>query len=99
MNILKELTELTKENVITQETAERIRDYYENKSSSSTNRLFIIFGILGAILVGLGVILVIAHNWDELTRGTKTFFAFSSQICHMKQPVFKKENFYFELAK
>lgn len=76
MNILKELTELTKEDVITQETAERIRDYYKNKSSSSTNRLFIIFGILGAILVGLGIILVIAHNWDELTRGTKTFFAF-----------------------
>ncbi|KUO64569.1 MAG: hypothetical protein APF83_06870 [Lutibacter sp. BRH_c52] len=41
----------------------------------STNRLFIIFGILGAILVGLGIIMIIAHNWDELSKTTKTFFA------------------------
>ncbi len=76
MNIFKELPELIKAGVITQETADRIRDYYKNKRSSSTNRLFIIFGILGAILVGLGIILIIAHNWDELSRATKTCFAF-----------------------
>ena len=76
MNIKKELPELVKSNVITQETADRIRDYYINKSSSSSNRLFIAFGTLGAILVGLGIILILAHNWDELSRTTKTFFAF-----------------------
>ncbi len=36
----------------------------------------VVFGILGAILVGLGIILIIAHNWDDLSRNTKTFFAF-----------------------
>ncbi len=76
MGILKEIPELIKAEVITQETADRIQDYYKNKRSSSTNRLFIVFGILGAILVGLGIILIIAHNWDELSRATKTFFAF-----------------------
>ena len=76
VSILKDLSELIKAEVITQETADRIRDYYKNKSGSSTNRLFIVFGILGAILVGLGIILIIAHNWDELSRSTKTFFAF-----------------------
>ncbi len=76
MNIKKELPELIKSDVITQETADRIREYYQNKSSSSTNRLFIAFGILGAILVGLGMILIIAHNWDELLRTTKICFAF-----------------------
>lgn len=76
MSILKDIPELLKANIITQETADRIRGHYKNKSGSSTNRLFIVFGVLGAALVGLGIILIIAHNWDELSRGTKTFFAF-----------------------
>ena len=76
MSILKDISELLKGEVISQETANRIQDYYKNKGSSSTNRLFIVFGILGSILVGLGIILIVAHNWDELSRGTKTFFAF-----------------------
>jgi len=76
MSILKDMAELLKAEVITQETADRIQDYYKNKSGSSTNRLFLVFGIFGAILVGLGIILIIAHNWDELSRTTKTFFAF-----------------------
>jgi uncharacterized membrane protein len=76
MSILKDLPDLVRAGVITEETADRIRDYYQNKSGPSTNRLFIVFGVLGAILVGLGIILIIAHNWDELSRGTKTFFAF-----------------------
>jgi uncharacterized membrane protein len=31
---------------------------------------------LGAVLVGLGIILVLAHNWDELPRAVKVIFAF-----------------------
>ncbi len=76
MKILKDLPELTKAGVITQETANKIKDYYNFKSNSSINRLFIVFGILGALLVGLGIILIIAHNWDQLSRSTKTIFAF-----------------------
>ncbi len=76
MSIQNDIPELIKAGVITQETADRIHDYYKNKSGESTNRLFIVFGILGAILVGLGIILIIAHNWDDLSRPTKTFFSF-----------------------
>ena len=76
MSILKDIPELIKAGVISQETADNIREYYKNKKGPSTNRLFIVFGILGAMLAGLGIILIIAHNWDELSRGTKTFFAF-----------------------
>lgn len=80
MNLFKDLPELTKANVITEETAERIKDYYISQKGTSTNRLFIVFGILGAILVGLGIILIIAHNWDEFSRGIKTFFSFMPLI-------------------
>ena len=76
MSILKELSHLVSAGVISEETAEAIRKHYETQSSPSTNRLFVVFGILGSILVGLGVILIIAHNWDELSRFTKTCFAF-----------------------
>lgn len=76
MSIIKDITELVKANVISQESADKIQDYYRNKEGQSSNRLFIIFGILGAILVGLGIILIIAHNWDQFSRTSKAFFAF-----------------------
>lgn len=76
MNILNDIPELVREEVITTETADRIRAYYNRKGTASPNRLFIVFGILGAILTGLGIILIIAHNWDNLSRTTQTFFAF-----------------------
>ena len=74
--MIKDIPELVKADIISQETADKIRDFYRNKGGPSTNRLFIVFGILGAILIGLGIILIIAHNWDELSRTTKTLFAF-----------------------
>ncbi len=76
MSIIKDISELVKADVISQETADKIRNYYQNKKGQSGNRLFTAFGILGAVLVGLGIILIVAHNWDELSRITKTFLAF-----------------------
>ncbi len=76
MSILKDLPNLVNAEVISKETADKIRAYYQNKEGPPSNKLFVVFGILGAILVGLGIILIIAHNWDELSRGTKTIFAF-----------------------
>jgi uncharacterized membrane protein len=72
----KELEVLEKEGIITPETASNIRNYYKSKSDNPHNRLFTVFAVLGAILVGLGIILIIAHNWDELSRPVKVFFAF-----------------------
>jgi len=62
--------------IITPEKASEIKRFYELKSKKSSNKLIVVFGILGAILVGLGIILIIAHNWDNLSRTTKSFFAF-----------------------
>ena len=76
MSILKDIPELIRAGIISEETADKINDYYSNKSRNSPNRLFIVFGIFGAILVALGIILLVAHNWDDLSRTTKSFFAF-----------------------
>ena len=77
MKILKELDELTAAEVISPEVAERIRHYAEQRTqSNSSHRLLTVFGALGAILIALGVIVLLAHNWDELPRWIKTFFSF-----------------------
>jgi uncharacterized membrane protein len=76
MSILNDIPELVSANVISTETAKKIRDYYQNKGGQSQNKLLIVFGVLGSILTGLGIILIIAHNWDDLSRSSKTVFAF-----------------------
>ena len=70
------LDELVREGVISQQAAERILQYEEQKPDASRSKLLIAFGILGALLVGLGIILIIAHNWDNLSKWQQTLIAF-----------------------
>ena len=74
--LLNDISELLENNIISQEVATNITAYYKSKEDSQPNRLFTVFGVLGATLVGLGIILIIAHNWDNLSRSIKTVFAF-----------------------
>ncbi|WP_154854402.1 DUF2157 domain-containing protein [Cyclobacterium xiamenense] len=76
MNLTNGITELVEAGVISPETAASIRAYYREKGGQSSNRLFVAFGIIGAVLVGLGIILVLAHNWDAFSRTVKTYWAF-----------------------
>ncbi|HRN56153.1 MAG TPA: DUF2157 domain-containing protein [Agriterribacter sp.] len=75
-SFVKELRELVNANIITPDTAQEIADYYKQREKERPNRFSAVINILGALLVGLGVVLVVAHNWDELGRTAKTFFAF-----------------------
>lgn len=77
MRLDKEVNELVTADIISQDIANNIQNYYRNKRSNSGTRLFVVFGILGGCLIGLGIILILAHNWDELSRSIKTIFAFS----------------------
>lgn len=74
--ITHELQDLLKANVVTEETAEKIRYYFRQKKEVEQNKISSVFGILGAILVGLGIILVFAHNWDTLSQTTKITLSF-----------------------
>jgi len=76
MSIQKQLEELFNADIIDQQTVLDIQEYYESKESDNGSRLLLIFGVLGALLVGLGIILILAHNWDTLPRFVKTVFAF-----------------------
>lgn len=76
MSIEKEIPELLEAGIISPETAGKMYEYYSQKRGNTGSRLFLAFGIVGALLVGLGIILIIAHNWDQLPRAVKTSFAF-----------------------
>lgn len=73
---VNELSELTENNVISREVAHSIEAYYKNQRIDKPSRLFTVFGVLGATLVGLGIILILAHNWDDFSRTIKTICAF-----------------------
>lgn len=75
--VLNELPELVKEGVITGEISDRIEAYYRRKERVKPDgRINVLFAIIGTVLVSLGIILLVAHNWDELSRPVKLFFSF-----------------------
>ncbi|MCX2745355.1 DUF2157 domain-containing protein [Mangrovivirga sp. M17] len=76
MNITKDLKELTEKGVISDDIAENIRSYYASKKQPESNKLVLAFSILGSLLIGSGIILIIAHNWDQFSRLTRTVIAF-----------------------
>ncbi len=76
MSLLKELPELIASGIITADQADEIERHFQKKAEHSPNRQIIVFSILGAILVGLGIILILAHNWQDLPRPIKVSLAF-----------------------
>ena len=68
--------ELLESEVINSEIGQKIKEYYQQKNqTSSSSRMLGIFGVLGALLIGVGLILIVAHNWDDLSRSTKSILA------------------------
>lgn len=74
--LIKDLQELVNANIITEDTARQITHYYRAKENSPSNKFNLVLGILGAILVGSGIVLLVAHNWDAMNKLTKTILAF-----------------------
>jgi uncharacterized membrane protein len=71
-----QLPELVAGRVITDENAAAIERHYAAAEARSTNFGFLILAGIGSTLVGAGVILLIAHNWDELSRPARCVLAF-----------------------
>ena len=67
--LYQDLPGLVEKGVLTQDAAGKIRKFYgEVKTVSRMSLSLIIFGAIGAILIGLGIILLFAHNWEQLSR-------------------------------
>lgn len=70
------LKELVGNKVISEDVALAISTYYRKTEDSGSSKLFLVFGIIGAILASLGIILVFAHNWDDMSRFAKCLVSF-----------------------
>ncbi|MEW6448983.1 MAG: DUF2157 domain-containing protein, partial [Bacillota bacterium] len=79
--LYSELPLLIDKQIISEESAQRLRQYYGDVEEGSGRRMaFIVFGILGAALIGAGIILILAHNWDALSRTFRTVLALAPLI-------------------
>jgi len=74
--LLGELPTWVAEGVVDAAAAERLRQRYAAHVSGRSWGM-IVCGVLGALLVGAGVILVLAHNWDRLSRPLRTAHSFA----------------------
>ena len=59
------------------ESADALRAHYrKTEPGRAQNLALVVCAILGATLVGAGIILLIAHNWDDLGRPARTVVSF-----------------------
>ena len=71
-----QLPELVAGGVISPENAAAIDRHYAAAEARSPNFGFVILAGIGSALVGAGVILLIAHIWDEMSRPVRCLLAF-----------------------
>jgi uncharacterized membrane protein len=76
MSIQKDLSELVANSLISEEQAQNIEAYYQSHKKSNTHTITMVFAAIGAVLIGLALILILAHNWDNMHRTTKIGVAF-----------------------
>lgn len=75
--LYEELPGLVARGVLTPDSGERLRAHYGPVEPARPARLVIvIFGVLGALLIGAGIILVLAHNWEDLSRPVRAALSF-----------------------
>mgnify|MGYP003650864159 CR=1 FL=1 len=76
-----ELPGLVAEDILSAESAERLKAHYGPAPGLSGTRLVLIFfGILGGLLVGSGIILVFAYNWDDFGRPTRALLSMTPLV-------------------
>ncbi len=72
-----QLPSLVEKGVIQAETAENLKQHYgEIDEKPDYNIAFLVAGILGAVLIGGGIILIFAYNWENLSRTWRTILSF-----------------------
>ncbi|HEX4639915.1 MAG TPA: DUF2157 domain-containing protein [Chthoniobacterales bacterium] len=87
--LLAELPELVSGGVISQEAADALRQHYSTEVSESSHRFgFVLSAILGSLLVGAGIVLLVAHNWDFLSRPVRCAIAFTPLVLSQALAIF-----------
>ncbi|MBF0344620.1 MAG: DUF2157 domain-containing protein [Nitrospirae bacterium] len=75
--LAKETQTWVSDGIITAEQKELILNRYERAGSESSDRFITTISIMGAVLVGVGVILFVASNWDKIPSWGKLFLIYA----------------------
>ncbi|MFN7117498.1 MAG: DUF2157 domain-containing protein [Saprospiraceae bacterium] len=79
--LYEELPDLVSRGIINQEQATHIRAHYGGvEAKPAINIGFLVASILGALLVGSGIILIFAYNWEDLSHTARTILSFAPVI-------------------
>jgi len=74
--LLQELPILENKGILSAESRQRLDDYYSNQVESRVHWAAILCAGLGALLIGGGIILLFAHNWEDLSRTARAMLSF-----------------------
>ncbi|MNK02195.1 hypothetical protein D3C87_200150 [compost metagenome] len=103
MNLKDFLEDCKQENIIDQATTDRIyehflkrseqqsiktQDQFQASQAKKNNGLIITVSIIGVVLIGFGIIYLFAHNWDQLSRSTKTILGLTPVFLSILANVF-----------
>lgn len=67
----KDIQKLIKAGIIDQHTADKITAYFEHEKEGSGNIILTLFASIGALLLGGGILLILAHNWDRMPESAR----------------------------
>lgn len=76
--ILAELDWWVSQGLVSSEAASAIRERYPEPATDNKSRLVTVLSVMAAVMLGLGVILFFASNWDQIPRFAK--FAISVTV-------------------
>mgnify|MGYP000305609583 FL=1 len=80
--------------IISSDTAQNILKHYDIEQEENDDKFNRIVTFIGVIFIGLGLLLVLAYNWDNLTRASRLSIAvgllFISQIAMFLGIVYNK---------
>ncbi len=76
-----ELPELVARGVVDEATADRLRSHYAGAAEGNGRRVILaVCAVFGALLIGGGIILLLAHNWENLSRGARAVIAMTPLV-------------------
>lgn len=74
--LYEQLPELVEKGVLSLEAARNLQEYYGQLPAKHGKSIFrTLLGLLGSLLLGLGIILLVGHNWDQLSNVTRLSYA------------------------
>ncbi len=78
--LYEQLPGLVSDGTLTSEAAQKLRQRYGEAEGGRGQQAATLFGVLGAVLVGGGMILLIAHNWDDFSRPMRAALSFAPLV-------------------